>query len=111
MNMMDHAGLYTIAGWTLRVIDAHHHELEATVCELCPTGLFIKAKSSEHGLSKDGRVLVLFCSGDLRFELGATVATVGWCSEINAEGIGLKLDSLAPELVGTFITTPTLAGR
>lgn len=107
---MNHRGLYTIAGWTLRVIDAHHHELEAKVCELYPTGLFIKSESSDHGLFKDGRVLVLFCSGDLRFELGATVETVGWCREISAEGIGLRLDSLAPEVVASFISTPTQAG-
>ncbi len=106
--MIDDKGLYTIAGWTLRVIDAHHHKLEATVCELCPTGLFIKTKSSEHGLCEDGRVLILFCSGDLRFELGATVATVGWCREIASEGIGLKLDTLTPEVVGSFMSTPAL---
>ena len=107
--MMNERGLYTIAGWTLRVIDAQHHELEATVCELCPSGLFIKTKASEHHLCEDGRVLILFCSGDLHFELGATVATVGWCHEIGSEGIGLQLDTLTPEVVGAFMSAPTQA--
>ncbi len=102
-------GLYTIAGWTLRVIDAHHNELETTVCELCPDGLFIAVGTQEHGLREDARVLVLFCSGDLRFELGATVETVGWCKQLGTEGIGLCLDTLAPEVVGSFMSVGTLA--
>ena len=107
--MMDDTGLYKIVGWTLRVIDAHHNELVTTVCELDPRGLFIATESPDHGLRVDGRVLVLFCSGDLRFELGATVANVGWCREIGREGIGLRLDSLVPEVVDAFFATPSLA--
>ncbi|MCP4443938.1 MAG: hypothetical protein GY811_01150 [Myxococcales bacterium] len=107
--MTNDTGLYTIAGWTLRVVDARHNELVTTLCELCPSGLYIATDSADHGLAVDGRVLILFCSGELQFELGATVSRIGWCTELGAEGIGLKLDTLAPEVISAFAATPYVA--
>ncbi len=95
-------GLYTIAGWTVRVLDAHHNELVTSVCELRPGGLFIATDGADHGLEVGGRVLVFFCSGDLHFELGASTFVVGWCAELGMEGIGLHLDALVPELSVPF---------
>jgi len=104
--MSQDIGLYTIAGWTLEVMDAHLNLLVATSCRLSPRGLFIATDNRDHGIAKGGRVLIRFCSGDLRFELGATVSVLGWCPEISAEGIGLRLDRLCPDVVGAFLSTP-----
>ncbi len=84
------------------MLDAHHNELVTTLCEIRPTGLFIATEGADHGLEVGGRVLVFFCSGDLHFELGATTLNVGWCPELGADGIGLRLDALAPEIMVPF---------